>query len=99
MNLSIGNLFKLKNKDLKVNSLIVIAYNQYAKTTISQGKKNLYQANKLQGRPPHTSTPKNWEAKIEIKQDEKDDHHKDIGLEFCILCSRDDKRAGGNDLL
>jgi hypothetical protein len=42
MNLSVGNLLKLKNNDLKVNNFIVIVYNQYVKTTSNQGKKNLY---------------------------------------------------------
>jgi hypothetical protein len=66
---------------------------------VANGKKNLYRVSKPQGRPPHTSMPKNWKGKTEFERDEKDDNHKDAGLEFCTLRPRDDRRAGGNDLL
>jgi len=55
--------------------------------------------NKPQGWPPHINMPKNWEGKIEIERNGKDDNHKDVGLEFCTFRPGNDKRARGNDLL
>ncbi len=55
--------------------------------------------NKSQGWPPHTSALKNQEGRTKIERDEKDDKHKDAGLEFCTLRLGDDKKAKGNDLL
>jgi hypothetical protein len=39
MNLSTGNLPKLRSGDLRASSPIVITYAQYTKTTNNQGKK------------------------------------------------------------